>query len=42
MLDDSPIQFIRLFDAMKRFLKGKGQGKLEFDGDKLAEQMKRY
>lgn len=42
MLDESPIQFIRLFDAMKRFLRGKGQGKLEFDGDKLAEQMKRY
>lgn len=42
MLDNSPIQFMRLFDAMKRFLCHEGQGKLEFDGDKLAEQMKRY
>ena len=41
MLNDSPIQFLRLFDAMKRFLRHEGAGKLEFDGDKLAQSIRR-
>ena len=42
MLDEIPLQFLKLWFRMKSFLSDKGAGKLEFDGDKLAQQIKRY
>lgn len=40
MLETAPKHFIRLFNAMKDFLSGRGPGRLEFNSNELEQKIK--
>ncbi len=41
MIELRPNRFLKLWVAMKKFLRGKGAGQLEFEGDFIADHIKK-